>query len=149
MHNTLAASDYGLLDEKSYEPRPNYWAALLWRKFMGTTVLDPGPSPAPSLHIYAHCLRNHPGGVSLLIINADRETSQTLRVPTASERYTLTAQDLMDKHVQLNGSDLALGADDALPELKGAATPSGTVTFSPASITFLTLPKAHNASCQQ
>ena len=42
MHNTLASSDYGLLDEKTYEPRPNYWAALLWRTFMGTTVLDPG-----------------------------------------------------------------------------------------------------------
>src|SRR5204862_5820900 len=41
MHNTLAASDYGLLDEKTFAPRPNYWAALLWRKFMGSTVLDP------------------------------------------------------------------------------------------------------------
>ena len=28
MYNTLASSDYGLLDEKTYEPRPNYWAAL-------------------------------------------------------------------------------------------------------------------------
>ncbi len=25
MHNTLAASDYGLLDEKTLAPRPNYW----------------------------------------------------------------------------------------------------------------------------
>jgi hypothetical protein len=43
-HNTLAASDYGLLDETSFAPRPNYWAALLWRTLMGTTVLDPGSS---------------------------------------------------------------------------------------------------------
>ena len=50
LHNTLAASDYGLLDEKTYVPRPNYWAALLWHNPMGTTVLDPGASPAPSLH---------------------------------------------------------------------------------------------------
>ena len=28
MHNTLDASDYGLLDENTLEPRPNYWAAL-------------------------------------------------------------------------------------------------------------------------
>jgi len=26
-HNTLAASDYGLLDGKTFAPRPNYWAA--------------------------------------------------------------------------------------------------------------------------
>jgi hypothetical protein len=149
MHNTLAASDYGLLDEKTYEPRPNYWAALLWRKLMGTTVLDPGTSPAPNLHVYAHCLRNHPGDVALLVINVDAKEAQSLEVPTASERYTLTAQELMDKHVQLNGIELKLGAGDSLPELKGAATHSGTLTFAPESITFLALPKAHNASCQQ
>jgi len=149
MHNTLAASDYGLIDEKTYEPRPNYWAALLWRRLMGTTVLDPGPAPTPSLHIYAHCLRDHPGGVALLAINADRAEAHSLEVPTASERYTLTAKDLTDKQAQLNGSDLKLGADDALPELKGAPTPSGKITFAPASIVFLALPEAHNAGCQR
>ena len=149
MHNTLAASDYGLIDEKTYEPRPNYWAALIWRRLMGTTVLDPGLAPTPSMHVYAHCLRDHPGGVALLAINADRAEAHSLEVPTASERYTLTARDLTDKQVQLNGSDLKLGADDAFPELKGAPTPSGKITFAPASITFLALPEAHNASCQQ
>jgi len=35
MHNTLAASDYGLLDENAFAPRPNYWGALLWRQLNG------------------------------------------------------------------------------------------------------------------
>jgi hypothetical protein len=148
MHNTLAASDYGLLDETTYAPRPNYWAALLWHKFMATTVLDPGPSPSPGLHLYAHCLRNHPGGVALLAINASRDAAQTLQVSTPSDRYTLTAQDLQDTHVQLNGVELQLGAGDALPELNAIRTHSGPINFAPASITFLALPKAHNATCQ-
>ena len=42
IHNTLASSDYGLLDKNTYAPRPNYWSALLWRRLMGATVLDPG-----------------------------------------------------------------------------------------------------------
>jgi hypothetical protein len=42
MHNTLAASDYGLLEERTFRPRPNYWGAPLWRHLMGTTVLDAG-----------------------------------------------------------------------------------------------------------
>ena len=37
-HNTLASSEYGLLDQNTFTPRPNYWAALLWRKLMGSTV---------------------------------------------------------------------------------------------------------------
>ena len=42
MHNTLASSDYGFLNEDTLEPRPDYWAALLWKRTMGDVVLDPG-----------------------------------------------------------------------------------------------------------
>ena len=148
IHNTLAASDYALVDETTLLPRPNYWSALLWRKMMGTTVLDAGPSPLPDLHLYAHCLRNQPGGVALLAINADRTASQELDVPTASERYTLTAKELMDNKVELNGSELKPGSNGDLPQLTGKPQPSGHVTFAPASITFLAIPNAGNAVCR-
>jgi hypothetical protein len=148
MHNTLAASDYGLLDEHTYEPRPNYWSALLWHKLMGSTVLDPGPSPATSLRLYAQCMKSHPGGVVILAINASRDTAQSITLPAASERYTLTAANLLDKQVQLNGAALQLGTGDALPELKGAATHPGQITFAPASISFLAVPGANNATCR-
>src|SRR6202000_2856845 len=72
MHNTLAASDYGMLDESTLTPRPKYWAALLWRRLMGTTVLDAGVPITEGLHVYAHCQRGTPGGVSLRVINNDR-----------------------------------------------------------------------------
>jgi hypothetical protein len=149
MHNTLAASDYGLLQEYTFEPRPNYWSALLWRRLMGTIVLDAGAGSSPSLRVYAQCLRNHPGGVALLVINTDSKQAQSLTVSTASERYTLTARELTDKQVQLNGVDLKLGADDSLPELKGSAARSGEIQFAPASITFLAVSEANNASCRQ
>ena len=29
MHNTLVASDYGMIDEHTMTPKPNYWGALL------------------------------------------------------------------------------------------------------------------------
>ena len=146
--NTLASSDYGLLDDNTLMPRPNYWAALMWRRFMGTTVLDAGPSPAPSLHLYAHCLRGQPGGVALLAINTDQGASQTIELATAAERYTLTAQKPEDTNVRLNGSELKLGSDDALPELRNVALPAGKITFTPASITFLALPSANNGGCR-
>jgi hypothetical protein len=147
-HNTLASSDYGLLDENTLTPRPNYWAALLWRKLMGRTVLNPGPSPAPSLHLYAQCLRDHPGGVALLVINTDRTASQELVVPNPSDRYTLTAKDLLDTTVQLNGTTLRINGDGALPQITGKPIPPGPVRFAPASITFLTIQDARNSSCQ-
>lgn len=149
MHNTLAASDYGLLDEKTYEPRPDYWAALLWHRLMGATVLDAGSSPSPNLHIYAHCLPGVRGGVSLLVLNTDKENAQSLELSSASQRYTLTAHALEDGQVMLNGAELNLGENDSLPPLNGVETRAGKVAFPAASITFLSVPKADNASCSQ
>jgi len=147
-HNTLASSDYGLLDDSSFAPRPNYWGALLWRKFMGTTVLDAGASPAPSLHLYAHCLRGSPRGVAILVINTDQATPQSLDLPAQSDRYTLTAQHLEDARVQLNGHELTLGVEDAIPQLAGVSAAAGHITFEQATITFLAVPNANNASCR-
>ena len=147
MHNTLDASDYALVDETTLIPRPNYWSALLWRQMMGTTVLDAGASPSENLHLYAQCLRNHPGGVALLAINADRTDFQELAVPVKSERYTLSGE-LMSDTVDLNGQELNVSADGDLPQLKGKKQSAGSVRFAPASITFLAIPNAGNAACK-
>jgi len=148
MHNTLAASDYGLLDERTLTPRPNYWGALLWRRLMGTTVLDAGMPVRAGLHVYAHCQPATPGGVTLLVINTDLSSSHALTVPTASERYTLDAATLQAAVVRLNGHSLALEADDELPHTDGAPTDAGVVKFAPETITFLTIPTAGNKACR-
>jgi hypothetical protein len=148
MHNTLAASDYGLLDEKTYEPRPNYWAALLWHKLMGETVLDAGASPSAALHLYAHCLRDKPGGVAVLAINTDKTAPQMLEITTGADRYSLTAKDLLGKAVELNGKELKLGEGDSLPLLIGLRERTRHETLPPASITFFAFPVANNASCR-
>jgi hypothetical protein len=148
MHNTLAASDYGLLDENPYEPRPNYWAALLWSRLMGTAVRNAGRFPAGSLHLFAQCLRDKPGGVAVLAINADKNASQSLEISMTADRYTLTATELESKTVALNRTELKLGSRDSLPMLKPQPAGAGQVTFVPASIRFLAFPKAENARCR-
>ena len=148
MHNTLAASDYGLLDETTLAPRPNYWGALLWRQLMGTTVLEAGVPVRSGLHVYAHCQRGKPGGVALLVINTDRDAPHTVMLPAPSVRYALDAADLLDEHVRLNGHPLALAAGDELPAIEGVPTAGDTVTFAPATITFLAIPEADNHACR-
>ncbi len=149
IHNTLAASDYALINGATLEPRPNYWAALLWRRLMGTGVLEAGVAPQPGLHVYAQCLRGSPGGVALLVINADKAEARRLDVPVKGERYTLTAKELTGTTVELNGKELGLGADGNLPKLEGTATAAGAVRFDPESITFLGLAGAENAGCRE
>ena len=143
-HNTLAASDYALLDENTLEPRPNYWAALLWRRLMGATVLKAGESA----HVYAQCLNDSPGGVVVLAINNDRTASKTITLAAASQRYSLTSPELESTRVDLNGQELKLGPGDSFPPIAGAPTAAGQVVLAPASITFLAIPNAKNASCR-
>lgn len=148
MHNTLASSDYGLLDENTFAPRPNYWAALLWRRFMGATVLDAHTSPIPNVHVYAHCLQNHPGGVTLLVINADRQQVHEITLPSNAERYTLTAKQLRDTAVELNGKTLQPNRDGDVPQFLGQSTRAGHISFAPTSITFLGIANADNRNCR-
>jgi len=148
MHNTLASSDYGLIDENTFAPRPNYWTALLWRRLMGTTVLDPQITSTPNLYAYAHCLRNHSGGVAFLVINADEHQIHEITLALEAERYTLTAGQLQDRAVQLNGKTLQLNSDGDVPEFVGQPTRSGRISFAPQSITFLAIPDANNSSCR-
>ena len=148
MHNTLAASDYGLLDEDDFAPRPNYWMALLWRKLMGTIVLDPNALQTPNLHLYPHCLRGKAGGVALLAINADRGVARSLELPTSASRYTLSAANLTDTQIRLNGRDLVLGPRDEPPTLDGEPVGSGPLELPPATITFLAISDAANPACR-
>jgi hypothetical protein len=153
MRNTLDASDYGLLDEQTLDPRPDYWAALLWKRTMGSTVLDPsiaGPgSPSDSsLRVYAQCLPEKKGGVAILALNTDQHSPRTLSLPRAADRYTLTASELTSTTVLLNGTALRADADGSLPPLHAEHVRAGTVTLAPLSVTFLRIPAAQNAACR-
>lgn len=147
MHDGLIGGDSGLLEEGTLTPRPDYWGALLWRRLMGSTVLDPGSPDQPGLLLYAHCLRGTPGGVAILAINTDRERGRTLGLPVAAERYSLAADGPESRSVRLNGKPLAL-VDGALPAIEGAAVPAGYLLLEPASITFLAVPEAGNGACR-
>lgn len=147
MHNTLVGSDYGLLDEATFKPRPNYWAALLWRRWMGPVVLDAGVPLQRGLHVYAHCQRHEAGGVVLLVINNDPQNSHELVLPVSSTRFTLDAANLQDGAVRLNGTVLTAEAVDRMPGLAGLPAGAGPIRFAPATMTFVVVANAGNRSC--
>jgi hypothetical protein len=149
MHNTLPASDYGLLDENTFRPRPNYWGALLWHRLMGRVVLDAGAKSEPDLHVYAHCHPDLRGAVSVLAINTSRRASHDLGLPLPTGRYTLDAARLESPTVRLNGRTLALDTNDELPPLDASAAPAGRIRLAPATITFLMVADAANPACRQ
>lgn len=144
--SALAGENYAWLDEGTFAPRPNYWAGLLWRRLMGTGVLDAG-STKPGLHVYAHCMRGMPGGVTLLAINLQK-TSARIGLTSPGDLYALTAPQLQSKTVLLNGRPLVLGRGDALPEITPRRLKANQVTLAPTSINLIALPQAGNPHCR-
>ncbi|WP_428666081.1 hypothetical protein [Runella sp.] len=139
MHNTLARSEYALLDHDTHNPRPNYWAALLWNRLMGTQVYEAG-SLAPGVDMFAHSLKNKPDGRTILILNTN-ETEASVILPANAIQYLLTAGELLTKKVKLNGQALKLTPKDEVPALEGKKVKAGKVQLPAHSILFLTFEK--------
>jgi len=81
VRQSLVGSDYGLLDPETLEPRPDYWASLLWKRAMGTRVLRTR-SGSRMVRAYAHCAASGPpGAVALALVNLDRDAPAAVSVP--------------------------------------------------------------------
>lgn len=138
-HNTLASSDYGFLEHGTFQPRPNYFAVLLWNRLMGTDVYDCNNPDREGAHIYCHSRRDGKPGVVYLVINNSLTNTTTVELPKEAMRYTLHAKTMRSSVMQLNGSDLTGAQGGALPELVPQKQPAGVVALAPGSCTFFVL----------
>ena len=137
-HNTLASSDYGYLKHGTFLPRPNYFAVLLWNRLMGSTVYASGETIRQGAHVYAHSRKDGKDGFAYLVINNSQELT-AVELPGEAVAYALTGKTGLRSRVMcLNGKDLVLGENDALPALEGAAV-SGTVEVAPGGCTFFVI----------
>lgn len=138
-HNTLASSDYGFLNHDTFEPRPNYFAVLLWNRLMGTTVYDCNDPNIEGLHIYCHSRKDGKPGITYLIINNSPSDPAVVIASKDSSRYTLSAKTIRSAVMQLNGRDLTFLAPCRIPDLSPIKQVPGTIELAPLSCTFLVL----------
>ncbi|MBR5125648.1 MAG: beta-glucuronidase [Oscillospiraceae bacterium] len=138
-HNTLASSDYGYLKHGTFDPRPNYFAVLLWNRLMGKTVYASGEEIRPGAHVYAHSRKDGQPGYAYLVINNSWTETTTVELPGEAEAYILTGNGkIRSRTMCLNGKELVLGENDALPELTGVKV-SGKVELPAAACAFFVL----------
>lgn len=144
-HNTLAASDYALVDYDTMMPRPNYWAAVLWAKKMGSTVLASPASPTPDVRIYAHCLKGQKGGVGLVAMNLGT-IPKSLGLEKNAQVWIMTASPIDSKIVSINGNSPTVDSDGNISGLDGVAA-KGSLTLPGQAIAFIAATGANNPAC--
>lgn len=141
-HNTLASSDYGLIDEDDLVPRPDYWAAVLWARLMGPEVLAAEPADTvDDLAVYPRCTPNtdHPS-VTYAVVNSSATSEHTVSAGSEDALVYLLSGDSLDADtVSLNGTVLNAADDGTLPAMEGEPA-EGPITLPPATVAFVVEP---------
>lgn len=135
-HNTLASSDYGFLQHGTFDTRPNYYAALLWTRLMGTTVYDCSAMEKENLHVYCHSRKDGKDGYAYLVINNSLTETVQIGIPKNVEIYILGADDVRAATMRCNGRKLAL-QDENLQRILPIKEDKGTLILSPANCAFI------------
>lgn len=137
-HNTLASSDYGLLDRESHLPRPAYWLVYLWNQLMGTQVYDAGEPVREGAHVYVHSRRDGKEGYAYLLINNSETEPTMVELPVDGELYRLDAESLRAPYLRVNGVTLTgADAESDFAAIRPEKAPAGQLQLAPASVAFL------------
>ncbi|XP_036194085.1 heparanase isoform X6 [Myotis myotis] len=157
----FGAGDYHLVDE-NFEPLPDYWLSLLFKKLVGTIVLKAivKGEARSKLRVYLHCTNiNHPrykeGDLTLYALNLHNVTKH-LQLPhylfdKEVDRYLVKPSGpdgLFSQSVQLNDKTLRMVDDQTLPALTEKPLSPGSPLSLPAfSYGFFVIRNARVAAC--
>lgn len=134
-HNTLASSDYGFLQHGSFEPRPNYYAVLLWNRLMGTTVYECCVPDQENMHVYCHSRKDKKDGRVYFVINNSPSESLQVDFDSPANCFCLHADTLRSATMKLNGKTLS--SEECISDLLSAENkPMTSYTLPPCSCTF-------------
>lgn len=157
-HTVVARQEWmearGPLDDNG--PYPEYWLALVWKRLMGTGVLEVSQSAgASTTRSYAHCASD--GSATVVLINvgeSDDEVSLNLaqEYPESSrDEYHLTswptAGVLESTGLAVNGVQAALTDEGDVPEFAPSVSTASTITLSGRSVAFVVLPEGSIPDC--
>ncbi len=134
-HNTLASSDYGLLDHETHLPRPIYWLTYLWNQVMGTEVYDSGEEVREGAHVYVHSRRDGKPGYAYVVINNSKTDTTLVEIPGDGEVYLLDAKTLRAPQLRVNGQ--VVTPEDGLTAIEAKPVQKETLEISPASVAFI------------
>ncbi|XP_031452561.1 heparanase [Phasianus colchicus] len=141
----FGAGSYHLVDA-SFKPLPDYWLSLLYKRLVGTRVLEASVKQADArrLRVYLHCTNpQHPkyreGDVTLFALNLSNMT-QRLQLPKqlwskSVDQYLLLPHgkdSILSREVQLNGRLLQMVDDETLPALHEMTLAPGSMLGLPA-----------------
>jgi len=140
IRQNLSGADYSLVHDDTLEPNPDYWNSLLWKRLMGTEVLDVELSEETStIRLYAHRTRDaDPHSVSVLAMNTHPKENIALDFSHSPlEVFHCTSDDLLGRDVLLNRRRMETRADGSTPEFEPKVVSGDSLFLPPTSYAFV------------
>jgi heparanase 1 len=155
VRQTLAGSNYGMINDSTLAPNPDYWVSVLWKRLMGTKVLDTRiPGNETYIRAYAHCAADIAGGgavYAVINLHASRETNIVFDGMAGGEIeiYLLSADSLDSAVLKLNGVELKVNGDGSLPALVPVKVKAAVpfLTLPPRNLAFIRIPYSRIPAC--
>ena len=149
---TLVGGFYGLLDQFTYDPNPDFYMMRLWKHLVGQQTLDSIETTIKDeelLRVHAFCGAT-PGEVALIFVSID-PNYRTLSIPLGSRRDVYRLQghpNVQGKKVRLNGSLQFMAEDGSLPDIVPVTeSPQQALGIPPQSVTFVVLHETGITAC--
>lgn len=149
---TLVGGFYGLLNQYTYDPNPDFYMMRLWKHLVGQQTLDSIETTIKDqelLRVHAFCGAS-PGEVVLIFVSID-QYSRTLLVPMGTKRDVYRLQgypSVRGKQVQLNGSIQFMAEDGSLPDIVPVTeSPEQALGIPLQSVTFVVLHETGITAC--
>lgn len=142
VRQTLCGSDYGMLAD-DLTPRPDYWAALLWKRLMGPGVHHAQVDAEQPGRVRAYLHAGPSGGLSALLINLHPRRAARFSlagIQPGARLYMVTTPDVLGGSVYLNGAPLSLTARGEVPDTPGAPLAGAFLDIPPLAYAFVHLP---------
>eukprot|EP01049_Picozoa_sp_SAG25_P004800 SAG25_NODE_311_length_10005_cov_9.395720_6_plen_318_part_00 len=150
LRETLAGGWYGITNLTSMEVYGDYYAALLFSRLMGPTVLStsvtqiPKPTPSSPVRSYAHCHRQGQG-LTVLLINLGPRANVTITdslgasataAPYEIYRLNPGPEGKTGHQVALNNKILKLGQGGKIPPMASVEASAPVIEMAPLDIVF-------------
>lgn len=162
VRQTFYGGSYSLINEDTFDPFPDYWSSLLYKRLVGTQVLEvkDGIAFDRRIRVYAHCTSNRSiyakGSVVLFALNTQPYDAKLILMNELREliveQYLLTpgvAGNLTSQTVLLNGQHLKLLNDKYLPSIQPKRiSPPQDILLASLSYGFFVIPQANAKACQ-
>ncbi|KAK6188371.1 hypothetical protein SNE40_004555 [Patella caerulea] len=154
VRQSFYGGNYGLIDV-NLDPNPDYFLTVLYKRLVGSPVLNVTQDTNPNVRVYAHCTNTNSsmgypkGSVTVYLMNLGSEAVTVNMNGGTSQLYMLTAGDdsgLVSKFVKLNGNTLVLPNKGELPPFNPLHH-EGPLQLQGFTMGFIVFPEAAKKEC--